>query len=58
MIRSTAYDRFNTKKDTPLTLIEPITVEVSADVALAGQSLRHPARYVRTRPESDPSSIR
>lgn len=50
VIRSTAYDRFNKKRDTPLTLIEPMTVEVSADTALAGASLRHPARFIRTRP--------
>lgn len=57
MIPSTAYDRFNAKKDTPITLIQPIAVEISSDVALAGDSLRHAARYVRTRPEVDPRSI-
>lgn len=57
VIRSTAYDRFNKKRDTALTLIEPIVVEVSADTALSGRSLRHPARYVRTRPELDPADL-
>lgn len=57
VIHSTAYDRFNKKHDTEVTLIQPITVEVSADTSLAGDSLRHPARYVRTRPELDPANI-
>jgi ATP-dependent DNA ligase len=51
VIRSSAYDRFSPKKDTPLTLVEPLVVEVSADTALSGGSLRHPARYLRVRPE-------
>jgi ATP-dependent DNA ligase len=50
VIRSTSYDRFNKKRDTVLTLIEPIVVEVSADTSLVAGALRHPARFVRTRP--------
>lgn len=50
-ISSTSYDRFNKKTRTPVTLIEPIVVEVSADTSLVGGSLRHPARFVRVRPE-------
>jgi ATP-dependent DNA ligase len=33
------------------TLVQPIVVEVTADVAVTGTSFRHPVRYVRTRPE-------
>ncbi|HEY8281728.1 MAG TPA: non-homologous end-joining DNA ligase [Leifsonia sp.] len=58
VIHSTAYDRFNKKHDTAITLIDPIVVEVSADTSLAGDSLRHPARYLRTRPELDPATPR
>ncbi|MEH0110791.1 ATP-dependent DNA ligase [Tersicoccus sp. MR15.9] len=58
VIRSTALDRFNASRDsTPVTLIEPIVVEVLADTATVGGSLRHVARYVRTRPELDPADV-
>lgn len=51
-------DRF-TKDKSPvrLTLVEPIVVEVSADVAWPGRSFRHPLRYLRARPELDPDSV-
>ncbi|CAM5536724.1 hypothetical protein [Leifsonia shinshuensis] len=57
VVRSTSYDRFSRKRDVALTLIEPIVVEVSADTSLVGGSLRHPARFVRTRPELEPETI-
>ncbi|QDC23802.1 hypothetical protein FE374_03400 [Georgenia yuyongxinii] len=31
--------------------IEPLVVEVTADVAWSGTSYRHPLRFVRARPE-------
>ena len=37
-----------------LTLVEPVVVEVSADVAWSGRSFRHSLRYLRVRPELDP----
>jgi bifunctional non-homologous end joining protein LigD len=58
VIGSTAYDRFNKKRDTEITLVEPIVVEVSADTSLSGGSLRHPARFVRRRPELAPDTVR
>ena len=33
------------------TLVEPIVVEISADVAMTGHSFRHAVRFVRARPE-------
>lgn len=51
-------DRF-TKDKGPvhLTRVEPIVVEVSADVAWSGRSFRHPLRYLRTRPELNPDDV-
>lgn len=47
-----AVDRFNAGREPiQLTLVEPLVVEVSADVALAGRSFRHAVRFVRARPE-------
>ena len=48
-----ALDRFNSSgRDTvDLTLVEPIVVEISADVAMTGHSFRHAVRFVRARPE-------
>lgn len=40
-----------------LTLVEPVVVEVSADVAWSGTSFRHPLRFVRTRPDLDPVDV-
>jgi hypothetical protein len=45
-------DRFNRESGTVrLTLVEPLVVEVSADVAWSGRAFRHPVRLVRVRPE-------
>lgn len=51
-------DRF-TKDRSPvrLTRVEPIVVEVSADVAWSGRSFRHPLRYLRARPELNPNEV-
>lgn len=58
-IPPTTVDRFTSRKDPiRLTRVEPIVVEVSADVAWSGRSFRHPLRYLRARPELDPSAVR
>ncbi|WP_159599538.1 ATP-dependent DNA ligase [Agromyces humi] len=51
-LRPGMFDRF-AKDRTPvkITLIEPIVVEVSADVATSGGSFRHSVRFVRARPD-------
>lgn len=57
-IKSTTLDRFNPgQEDTPLTLIQPVVIEVSADTAWSGDSFRHALRFLRHRPELDPSDI-
>ncbi|WP_422759189.1 ATP-dependent DNA ligase [Paenarthrobacter sp. C1] len=51
-------DRFSKDKAAVrLTLVEPIVVEVSADVAWSGRSFRHPLRYLRARPDLDPAAV-
>lgn len=57
VISSRTYDRFQPKRETQLTLIEPLTVEISADTAIVGGTIRHAARFVRARPEADPRHI-
>jgi hypothetical protein len=57
-ISPTVLDRFTSRKDPiRLTRVEPLVVEVSADVAWSGRSFRHPLRYLRARPELDPASV-
>ena len=51
VISSRTYDRFQPKRETKLTLIEPLTVEISADTSIIGGTIRHAARFVRARPE-------
>ncbi|HEY8721799.1 hypothetical protein [Pengzhenrongella sp.] len=41
-----------------LTLVEPLVVQVAADVAWSGRSFRHPLRFVRVRPELLPDEVR
>lgn len=57
-ISSGLLDRF-TKDREPvrLTRVEPIVVEVSADVAWSGHSFRHPLRFLRARPELNPDTV-
>lgn len=57
VIRSGTYDRFGPKRETTVTLVEPLTVEISADTAVVGGSIRHAARLVRARTEIDPHDI-
>ena len=47
----TAFSRFNTARSgvVDLTLVEPVVVEVSADVGWDGQSFPHLLRFVRLR---------
>lgn len=53
-----AVDRFNAGRDpVQLTLIAPLVVEVSADVALSGRAFRHTVRYLRARPELDITEV-
>jgi ATP-dependent DNA ligase len=56
----TALARFQTagKDVVDLTLVEPIVVEVRADVGWDGQSFRHLLRFLRPRPDTEASSIR
>jgi ATP-dependent DNA ligase len=55
----TALSRFNAARGdlVDLTLVEPIVVEVSADVGWDGQSFRHLLRFVRVRTELHPMEI-
>ncbi|MHC6223151.1 ATP-dependent DNA ligase [Arthrobacter sp. MMS24-S77] len=58
-ITETMLDRFSKERGTVrLTLVEPLVVEVSADVAWSGSSFRHPVRLLRARPELDPTDVR
>lgn len=58
-ITETMLDRFSKDRGTVhLTLVEPLVVEVSADVAWSGTSFRHPVRLLRVRPELDPAGVR
>jgi hypothetical protein len=40
-----------------LTLVEPLVVEVSADVAWSGRAFRHSVRILRVRPELRPDDV-
>lgn len=47
-----ALGRFGSRReDVPVTLVEPVVAEVSADSARSGSSFRHLVRFVRVRPE-------
>lgn len=57
-ISQSALDRFSREKGPiKLTLVEPIVVEVSADVAWSGRSFRHSVRYLRARPELEAENV-
>jgi ATP-dependent DNA ligase len=58
-ITETMLDRFSKERGTVrLTLVEPLVVEISADVAWSGRSFRHPVRLLRARPELAPTDVR
>lgn len=57
-ISDRVLDRFNKESGTiRLTLVEPLVVEISADVAWSGQAFRHSVRLLRARPELDPVDV-
>jgi ATP-dependent DNA ligase len=57
-ISETSLNRFSKDKSpVHLTLIEPLVVEVAADVAWSGTSFRHPLTYQRARPELNPADV-
>lgn len=54
VVKPGAISHFSTMKDAiHLTLIEPMVVEVSADIAWSGESFRHSVRFLRARPDVD-----
>lgn len=58
VITETTLNRFSKDKGpVTLTLVEPLVVEISADVAWTGNAFRHSVRYLRPRPELDPESV-
>ncbi|WP_102191256.1 ATP-dependent DNA ligase [Microbacterium aurantiacum] len=58
-VKPGALSRFNRSgsERVPLVLVEPMVVEISADVAMMGQSFRHPVRFLRPRPELDVDAV-
>ncbi|AXH37518.1 ATP-dependent DNA ligase (plasmid) [Humibacter sp. BT305] len=58
-IKPGALDRFGNsgRELVDLTLVKPVVVEISADVAWSGRSFRHAVRYLRARPELDPAEL-
>lgn len=52
-VKPGAVSRFNRSGRDPirLTLVQPLVVEISADVAMTGESFRHVLRFQRARPE-------
>jgi ATP-dependent DNA ligase len=58
-MRRSVVDRYNSKAGElmELTLVEPIVVEISADVAWSGTSFRHSVRFLRARPELDVTDV-
>lgn len=59
-VSRTALARFTTTRNDviSLTLVDPIVVEVRADVGWDGHSFRHLLRFLRPRPDTEVSSIR
>lgn len=58
VITETTLNRFSKGKGpVTLTLVEPLVVEISADVAWTGNAFRHVVRYLRVRPELHPTDI-
>ena len=47
----------NEKGPVRLTLIKPLIVEVSADVAWSGNAFRHSLRFLRATPELRPRDV-
>ncbi|SJM55504.1 ATP-dependent DNA ligase LigC [Agrococcus casei LMG 22410] len=58
-VKPGAIDRFNRggRAAVDLTLVDPIVVEISADVAMTGGSFRHAVRFVRARPDLELAEV-
>lgn len=58
-VKPGAVDRFNRsgREKVQLTLVQPLVVEISADVAMTGNSFRHAVRYLRARPELSAAEV-
>ena len=57
-ITETTLNRFSKDKGpVALTLVEPLVVEISADVAWTGNAFRHSFRLLRPRPELDSEKV-
>jgi hypothetical protein len=58
VITETTLNRFSKDKGpVTLTLVEPLVVETSADIAWTGNAFRHAVRYLRPRPELAPGEV-
>jgi len=58
VISQGTLDRFSKERGPiALTLVEPVVVEVSADVAWSGHSFRHSLRLLRVRSELNPWTV-
>lgn len=58
VITETTLNKFSKDKGpVALTLVEPLVVEISADVAWTGNAFRYAVRYLRPRPELSPTDV-
>lgn len=58
VITETTLNRFSKDKGAvALTRVQPLVVEISADIAWTGNAFRHAVRYLRARPELLPEEI-
>ncbi|WP_235480319.1 ATP-dependent DNA ligase [Leifsonia sp. Leaf264] len=58
VVKPGALSHFSSSRDeVHLSLIEPLVVEVSADIAWSGESFRHGVRFLRARPDVDPRGV-
>ncbi len=58
VITETTLNRFSKDRGpVSLTLVAPLVVEISADVAWTGNAFRHSVRYVRPRPELSAADV-
>ncbi|MDQ0692539.1 monooxygenase family protein [Arthrobacter sp. W4I7] len=48
---------FGLARPVTLTLVEPLVVEISADIAWTGNAFRHSFRFMRPRPDLDQESV-
>ena len=58
VITETTLNRFSKDKGpVALTRVEPLVVEISADISWTGIAFRHVVRYLRPRPELTPEDV-